>query len=161
LKPAKILACCVLVFPFVGTAPPSVPQRGAKYLPLTAERAAHRRSLDAQKQEALGLLRQGRLTEAQGRFDALRQSAMALSEFDLAARAQINVGYCQFAHRQYQAALRSFFDARRLAEYAGDTSATAIVDANLGSLYFDMGDLDAAVQWTERSYKNIDRKSVV
>ena len=35
------------------------------------------------------------------------------------------------------------------------------MDANLGSLYREMGDLDAAVEWTERSFKNMsgaDRK---
>ena len=123
------------MFLLVGTAPRSVPQRRVKHLPLTAERSAHRSSLDALKQDAIGLLRQGRYTEAQSRFDALRKFATALGELDLAARALMNVGYCQFAHRQYQPALHTFLEARCLAQSAGDTNATAIVDANVGSLY--------------------------
>jgi len=151
----------LLVFPLVGTVPPSVPRGRAKLLPLTKERSVHRKSLDALKQEAMGLYRQGRFTEAQSRFESLRKSAMALAELDLAARALINVGACQFALRQYQDALHTFLEARRLAESAGDTNSTAIVDINLGSLYREMGDLDSAVEWTERSFENMsgeDRK---
>jgi len=161
LKPAQIVACCALVFPLVGTVSSSVPHRRTKLLPLTKERVARRRSLDALNQEGLALYRQRRFTDAQSRFGALRQTAAALEEFDLAARAATNVGACQFAIRQYQSALRTFLEARRLAESASDTSETAIVDANLGSLYREMGDLDAAVHWTEQSFENMsgeDRK---
>jgi len=161
LKPAQIVACCLLVFPLVGTVSSSVPRRRAKLLPLTKERVAHRKSLEALKQGALNLYRQNRYIEAQNRFGALRETAIALEEFDLAARAVINVGACQYAARQYQAALHTFLEARRLAESAGDTNSIAIVDINLGSLYREMGDLDAAVYWTERSLENMsgeDRK---
>jgi CHAT domain-containing protein len=160
LKPASILACCILVLPLVGTAPPSVPRRRAKLLPADG-RTARRKSLDAEKQEALDLYRHARYAEAEARFAALSGSALALGEYDLAARSLINVGASQFAHRQYGNALRTFMESRRLAEKAGDLNITAIADINLGSLYREMGDLDAAVHWTERSFEKMsgeDRK---
>ena len=161
MKPAKILACCVLVFPLIGTAPLSSGRRTGRHPPPTAERIARRKSLDGLKQEGIALLGRGRYREAQARFEALRESALALGEVGQAARGTVNIGNCQFAQRQYQAARRTFLAARRLAESARDTNCTAIVDINLGSLYREMGDLDAAVQWTERSFENLsgeDRK---
>lgn len=158
MKLAEILACCLLVFPLVGTVPPSVPHRRAKLLPLTADRIARRRSLDPVRIEGTNLFRQGQFAEAQNRFESFRESALALHQLDLAAQATVNIGACQFATRHYQSALRTFLEARRMIEEAGDTSKAAIVDGNLGSLYREMGDLDAAVYWTERSFENLSGK---
>jgi CHAT domain-containing protein len=95
------------------------------------------------------LFRAGRYREAQDKFESLRQTAQRTHVDDLAARATGNVGGCQLALHQYQPALRSFLEARRLAESAGDTSAAAASDANIASLYSAMGELDAAAQWME------------
>lgn len=154
MKPARVLACCLLVLPLVGTVSRSVPYPRAKSLASTPTTAS-RPPLESLRQEGLDLLRQGRYSDAQTRFEALRDAAMDWHELDMAARAAANVGACEFAGRRYRPALRSFLAARKLAESAGDTSETAIVDINLGSLYTEMGDLDSAVEWTERSLRNL------
>jgi CHAT domain-containing protein/tetratricopeptide (TPR) repeat protein len=62
-----------------------------------------------------------------------------------------NHGGCLFALHQYQSALSQFLEARRLAQAAGDSSEIAVLDANIASLYSEMGELDAAVHWLEES----------
>jgi CHAT domain-containing protein/tetratricopeptide (TPR) repeat protein len=50
----------------------------------------------------------------------------------------------RFALHQYRGALDSFLEARRMAVEMGDASQTASMDANLSSLYMEMGDLEEA-----------------
>ena len=66
-----------------------------------------------------------------------------------AARAQGNIGGCQFALHQYRPALQSFLEAHRQAEAANDHSAAAIFDVNIASLYSELGELDAASEWIQ------------
>jgi CHAT domain-containing protein/tetratricopeptide (TPR) repeat protein len=91
----------------------------------------------------------GQYGDAANRFESLRQAALAVGEDDLAARATGNLGGCQFVLYQYQPALRSFLEAQRLADRAGDSSYTAVLDVNIASLYSEMGELEAAAQWIE------------
>jgi len=80
----------------------------------------------------------GRYGDAANYFESLRRAALAAREDDLASRATGNVGGCQFALRQYQPALRSFLEAHRLADQAGDASYAAVLDVNIASLYSEM-----------------------
>jgi CHAT domain-containing protein len=89
----------------------------------------------------------GQYGEAANLFESLRQAALAAGEGSLAARATGNLGGCQFALYQYQPALRSFLEAHRLADQAGDASYDAVLDVNIASLYSDMGELEASAQW--------------
>jgi CHAT domain-containing protein len=81
----------------------------------------------------------------------MRDQARATGFDSLAARAVGNIGGCQFALHQYQAALQTFLEAVRSAERAGDSSAAAIFNANIASLYSGMGELDSAAEWIESS----------
>ena len=81
--------------------------------------------------------------------------ALAGNYLDLAARALGNLGGCQYALHQYQPALKSFLEARRLAIQSGDSSAAAAIGANIASLYSEMGELDAAAEWLRQSLKGI------
>jgi CHAT domain-containing protein len=56
---------------------------------------------------------------------------------------------------QYQAALHSFLEAQHLSESAGEPGVAAAWEANLASLYAEMGEYDAAAEWTERSLARI------
>ncbi len=74
---------------------------------------------------------------------------------DLAARAAGNIGGCEFALHRYRSALHTFVDAVHAAERAGDHSAAAVFNANIASLYSEMGELDAAAEWTASSLRRL------
>jgi tetratricopeptide (TPR) repeat protein len=91
-----------------------------------------------------------RYLEAGAVFQQGYESAKARGWGDLAARFLGNLGGCRFALHQYEAALEAFTSARGLAEAAGDPSAAGAMDANISSVYEQMGELEAAVTWAQR-----------
>jgi CHAT domain-containing protein len=100
----------------------------------------------------------GQIGDAESYFESLRREALAVGEDDVAARATGNLGGCQFAFHQYQPALRTFLEAHRLADRAGDASYTAVLDVNIASLYSEMGELEAAAQWIEGALERVSGK---
>jgi CHAT domain-containing protein len=105
--------------------------------------------LRAQLNHGNELFHSGHYIQAIDTFKSVFDKAGKAQFLDLAARAGGNIGSCQFALHQYQPALRSFLDARRLAERAGDWNNTAALDTNIASLYSEIGDLDAAASWIQ------------
>ena len=158
MKTLKVAACCVLVFSFVGTGRRPVAKLGAKAVSLTEQRTARRAPLLARLRQGAEVAGSGQYGDAAKQFESLRQTALAVREDDLAARATGNLGGCQFALRQYQPALRSFLEAHRLADQAGDASYAAVLDVNIASLYSEMGELEAAVQWIEGALERVSGK---
>ncbi|MBZ5585880.1 MAG: tetratricopeptide repeat protein [Acidobacteriia bacterium] len=146
MKIAKVLACCLLVLPLVGTARRSVSKTRAKTLNTAGQRAL-RAPLEAELRHDADLFRAGGYQEAQLRFESLHQSAARAGLHDLALRATSNVGGCQFALHQYRKALGSFLDARRLAANLDDSGAVFVLDANIASLYAALGEPDAGAAW--------------
>ncbi len=112
----------------------------------------------ARLRQGAGIFGAGRIGDAESYFESLRREALAAGEDDVAARATGNVGGCQFALHQYQPALRSFLEAHRLADQAGDASYTAVLDVNIASLYSEMGELEAAAQWIEGALERMSGK---
>lgn len=100
-------------------------------------------------QNATDLYRAGRYLDAMRGFEATHSAAMQATLPDLAARALGNVGGCQFALHQYAAALTSFKETIRQANAAGDTSAAAVFNTNISSLYTEMGELENAALWMQ------------
>lgn len=84
-------------------------------------------------------------------FDRLSRAAQAARDYSLAARAGSNAGASHFALHQYQPALESFLRARRIQESLGDANYLAVTDANIASLYDQMGDPNAGIQWLDAS----------
>ncbi len=66
-------------------------------------------------------------------------------------RAAANVGGCWFALHRYKLALKSFLAAQEMAQRNRDSSAAAALEANVASLYSEMGERDAAVAWLGKS----------
>lgn len=135
------------MFSLVGTARKPVPRGGAKSLPLTADKSARRAPLLAALRQGADIYATGQIGDAAIHFESLRRAALAVQDDYIAARATGNLGGCQFALHQYQPALRSFLEAHRLAEQAGDASYIAVLDVNIASLYSEMWELEAAAQW--------------
>ena len=158
MKTAKIAACCLLVFSLAGTARKPVPRRGAKSLVVTEDRSARRAAMLARLRPGADLFGAGQIGDAESYFESLRREALTVGEDDVAARATGNVGGCQFALHQYQPALRTFREAHRLADQAGDASYAAVLDVNIASLYSEMGELEAAAQWIEGALERVSGK---
>jgi len=150
---AKVLACCLMVIPFAGTAPKSA--LDFRRLPHFTSEAdtARRAELEVLLRVGRELLKGGHPAKAEERFELLWKSAAQSGAYDLAARGLGNAGACQFALHRYRQAAQSFIEAHRLALVAGDRSGAAIFEFNLASLYSEMGEVDAAVEWTERSLR--------
>jgi CHAT domain-containing protein/tetratricopeptide (TPR) repeat protein len=155
LKKARILACCLLAVSLVGGARKSTPNPRASTLLPSEQRARRIASLRRRLREGGDLFRSGQYGEAAQIFESVFRTAQILSLSDVAGRALGDWGGCQYAVHQYQAALRSFLNARRLSEAGGDPGSAAVWDADIASLYSEMGELDAAAQWIEGSMKRM------
>lgn len=101
------------------------------------------------------LFAQAQYTRAAETYGRLAQSARAAHDYRTAARVDANIGACRFALHQYQAALGSFLRARRVLESLGDSSSVAVADANIASLYYEMGDLDAGIRWLDAGIQRL------
>jgi CHAT domain-containing protein len=122
----------------------------AKPLPANTPSATRKPLLD-QLVAGAALFQAARYADAEARFERARRNAHAIPDRYVEARAIANIGGCRFALHQYKSALNAFLDARKVAAANGDSIATAAVDANLASLYSEMGEQDAAVAWLEQS----------
>ena len=149
MKTAKFSACCVLVFFLVGTLVRSVPNFRAKSLLLAKEKSEPASPFKVFMKEGVAFYGEGRYVAARSRFESARQVAIASGRNDLAANATSNIGGCEFALHNYQTALHSYLDARRLVDSTEDTGAVAVFDANIASLYAQMGEMDSAIQWLQ------------
>jgi CHAT domain-containing protein len=150
----------VLVFLLVGTLLRSVPHFRAKSLLLAKEKSAPASPFTVLMQEGSVFFGQGRYVTARSRFESAQQLAIASGRNDLAANATSNIGGCEFALHDYQTALHSYLDARRMAESAAAPGAVAVFDANIASLYSQMGEVDSAVQWLQGGVERITGKWV-
>ncbi len=92
------------------------------------------------------LFREQRYEEAQEQSQKLIAAALRAGDARTATRATGNLGAMRFALHQYRGALSSLLEARRMATLAGDASETAALDANLSSLYMEMGDREEAAR---------------
>src|SRR5664280_3450884 len=149
LRIAKILACCLLVFPLVGTVSRTGPRARTQSLPSSDEAPARRARAAAFSREGAGLFQTGRYQEALQRFEAARATDVEAKMPRQAARNLNNIGACQLALHQYRPALQSLLEAHRQAEAANDRSAAASFDVNIASLYSELGELDAASEGTQ------------
>jgi tetratricopeptide (TPR) repeat protein len=102
-------------------------------------------------EEGRRLFSQGHYVQAQDRYEAARRLSIGNGDAKPVLRALNNIGSCQYSLHQYRPALESFLEARRVAEKIGDANGVAVLDANIGSLYGQMGEIDAAAEWLSRS----------
>lgn len=154
MKAVKVLTCCALVFPLVGTV--AKPWQTLATTAFSSEqKQAIRAPVLALLREGADLFRAGRYSDALRGFEKMRDAALSAKLDDLAARAVGNIGGCQYALHQYQPALQTFLQAVHAAGRAGDSSAAAIFNANIASLYSGMGELDSAAEWIESSLRHL------
>jgi CHAT domain-containing protein/Tfp pilus assembly protein PilF len=155
LKTPKILVCCLSAFLFLGGARVGLPLSAPQAQRPSAESARHASELQASILRGAELYGKGQYQEASQVFQSVFENAKAFSLPRAAGRALGNLGGCQFALHQYRAALRSFLEARRLSESAGDTGTVAAWDANIADLYMEAGEVEAAAEWASRTLKSL------
>ena len=110
-------------------------------------------------QKGRELFAQAQYIRAAETFDRLARTAQSAHDYSMAARAGSNAGACRFALHQYQPALESFLRARRIGEPLGDANSVAMTDANIASLYNQMGDLDAGIRWLDAAIQRLSGDS--
>ena len=154
-RTVRISVCCLLLILLVGSGTRPVSKTRAQSLPIEQAKSSRQTVI-------LDILKQGKEFFAQGRyaaagenFLAAKQQAAAAGDLRLEARALGNLGSCDFATHSHEEALRSFQEAHRLAMRAGDANGVALLEANISSLYAQMGELDAAVEWKERALREL------
>ena len=139
-----------LIIPLVGTVRRPVPPPRAKSLALSSYGIA-RENLLKRLELARKLFEAGDFHQAASLFQQGYQDALGAGEREIAARFLGNLGGCRFALHQYREALRALVDARGLAEAAGDGQTAGALDFNISSLYFQLGQLDAASDAANRA----------
>lgn len=159
MKTAKLLVCLLLTIPLVGTVRKAVPVPKVMSLVSSTERNALRGELQARRKEFVSIAQSGKYQAAASLFEKGYQDASRLGENDLAARFLLGLGNCRFALHQYQEALQAFFESRRISKSAGDSGAVGLSDINISSLYWQMGELDAAVHAAELGVEDLRGKN--
>ena len=147
---AIFLVCLFLIIPLVGTVRRPVPPPRAKSLTLPGD-GIERQNLLKRLDLPRKLFQAGDFHQAAYLFQQGHQDALAAGEREIAARFLGNLGSCRFALHQYQEALRTLVIARGLAEDAGNRQTAGALDFNISSLYFQLGQTDAAADAAGRA----------
>jgi len=147
LEKAKLLACCLLTLPLVGTVPTDPALRTPSLLPAQAAP----KPLEAELHNGTAFFAAGRYSKAAEIFESTAAEARSSNNPDLALRATSNAGASRFALHQYQSALQAFLEARSLAGRLNDASKAAALDVNIASVYSELGEVESAARWIESS----------
>jgi len=106
-------------------------------------------------QKGRELFAQAQYIRASEVYDRLSLAAESARDYRTAARASLNAGACRFALHQYQPALQLFLRSRRVLESLGDANNLAVADANIASLYDQMGDPDSGIRWLDAAIQRL------
>jgi CHAT domain-containing protein len=148
---AGFLVCLLLIIPLVGTVRRPVPPPRPQSLSSSSMPSAGRALLSARLKETGNVFRAGYFHQAAALARDGYQDALQAGERQIAAQFLGNLGGCRFALHRYQEALRAFLDARDLAESAGARQTAGALDFNISSLYYQLGQMDAAADAANRA----------
>ena len=155
MKPVYIAALCLLAIPLSGPGGAPIPKSASLS---RLSRSESTSSLRDRLAVTVTLFRANRYEEAQDQSKVLITDALRIGDERTAARATGNLGAMRFALHQYRGALTSFLEARRMAVSSGDSSEVAAIDANLSSLYMQMGDMDEAARRMQGTLERLSGK---
>src|ERR1035438_1523866 len=103
------------------------------------------------RSSGLSLLSQGNYAGAEAKFQLALGAARAVGDLDSEGRAYSAFGSVELTLHRYRKSLDAFLQAARLLRQSSDQVGSALVKANIGSLYGEMGDVDRAAQWVEEA----------
>ena len=147
---SRFLASLLLLIPLAGTLVNSVPPP-RKLVLVSSKRKPAPGDLLAQIQQTAQLFQMGRFRDAAALAQSGYRLALLAGEPKIAARFLGNLGISRFALHQYRSALDAYLDALKLAEAAHDNAVAGKLDFNISSLYFQLGQLDAASASLDRA----------
>jgi tetratricopeptide (TPR) repeat protein len=151
LKTARLVFCCLLFLPLSGTLRQSGPRAGAQSPETSSERHEIRVKLESELHRSADAFRQRNYQLAARLALSGFQQSLDAHEYGLAARFMGNLGGGEFAMHRFEEALRSYLRAHEMAMRAGEPSTAAALTANIASLYSELGEMDAAASWLEKS----------
>jgi CHAT domain-containing protein/tetratricopeptide (TPR) repeat protein len=151
LQKTGLSVCVLLMLPLAGEVgetlrPPGTPSRQTQQGP-----SPLRESFAARLRVSGDLLRQGRYRDAQLSAQRHYEAALRAGDAEFAAKFLANSATCRFALHEYREALETFGEAARLAVLAENTSAAGVIDANISSVYEQMGDLEASAAYARKA----------
>ena len=139
------LVCSLSIIPLAGTLVRSVPSPRTKPLADRNSPALPDNPLRTQLKQIATEFRAGNFHQAEALAEKGYRAALQLHDQQIASRFLNNLGGCRFALHEYREALRTFLEARRMAEVSGDRSTAGKLDFNISSLYSQLGQVDAAL----------------
>jgi len=101
------------------------------------------------------LFRAGQYMQAASHFLARTQQALACGNLSQAVSSINDLAGCHFATFQYKQAMRHYLEAKRLAEQAGVRDHLPGLWANISSLYFQLGEVEAARYAAEQGLRSL------
>lgn len=149
--------CLILIVASVGLAPTSPKAKTAASEPSQEEAAVA--ALRLILNQIYQFSRDGEYLRAQELCLKACPEARRLGRVQWAGRCLTLQGNCQFGLFRYREALNTYLEARKLAEAAPDWGNLGSLNANIGSLYLQMGDLDAAARSAEQGEEDFRRQN--
>lgn len=107
--------------------------------------------MEPELRETRDALVAGRYDHALGLAGEGYRRASSGGHFDLAVRFLGNVGMAQFGLHRFDAALQTYLQAHSLAVHHGLESAAALSTTAIALLYAQLGELEAAADWLQKS----------
>src|SRR6266852_824370 len=105
--------------------------------------------LHALRSQANTLLRASQYSMAISMYENGYAEAKRRGSLGSAVRFLNNLGVAYYQLFRYRDAIQTYLKARDLARLQGDRETLGALSVNLSSLYFDMGDIDAALESAE------------
>ena len=149
--------CLLLIVASIGSAPTSPNAKTATSQPSREEPAVA--ALRSVLNQIYQFSRDGEYLRAQELCLKACPEARRLGRVQWAGRCLTLQGNCQFGLFRYREALNTYLEARKLAEAVPDWGNLGSLNANIGSLYLQMGDLDAAARSAEQGEEGFRRQN--
>jgi CHAT domain-containing protein len=109
------------------------------------------------RRQASALYRNREYLQAEALFKSLYDTDLRLGDFLHTGRSLTYIGACRHGLFHYQDALQTWLQARRLSERVADWVNLGSLGVDISSLYFVMGDLDAAAGAAEQALADANR----
>jgi tetratricopeptide (TPR) repeat protein len=146
LMKTRFLVSLLSIIPLAGTLVRCVPPPRPPPLATSGQKTVRKDLLTAQLEQSRKVSRTGDFHDAAALFQQGYRDALGAGEPQIAVRFLNNLGGCQFALHQYQEALQTYLEARKLAEASRNNVAAGELDFNISSLYSHLGQMDAATE---------------
>jgi CHAT domain-containing protein/Tfp pilus assembly protein PilF len=154
LSQTKVILVCLILMPVAGTVgPEGASAESAAGRPTFSEKP----SLAVLRSHAASLFGTARYREAARAYRFGYEEAVREGEYASAVRFLNDSAAALLSSFAYRDAMRTFQEARRLAEGLHDRETCGMVSVNLASLYLQMGNLSGALAEARRAVESLEK----